>query len=102
MHHVDALLWLRQSLGKSFISCEIISISSKTFSLFQVDDDNTHYAEDYNQPGLAQDANVFLGGEPGGKYVGSLGHGIFRNRKVSILETKGSLQKKTVYFMTTC
>ena len=45
----------------------------RLFFPYQVDDDNTHYPEDYNQPGLAQDANVFLGGEPGGKYVGYSG-----------------------------
>ena len=30
-------------------------------------------AEDYTQPGLYQDANVFLGGEPGGQYTGYSG-----------------------------
>ena len=36
----------------------------------QVDDDTERRAEDTNQPGIRHDANVFLGGEPGGKFSG--------------------------------
>ena len=43
------------------------------FISIQVDDDHVKTAEDLRQPGLAHDANVFLGGQPGGKYNGYSG-----------------------------
>jgi len=39
----------------------------------KVDDDLIRELEDDKHPGLPQDANVFLGGEPGGKYSGFSG-----------------------------
>ena len=39
----------------------------------QVDDDINRLVESAEQPGLAQDANVFVGGQPGGAYSGYRG-----------------------------
>ena len=43
------------------------------FISLQVDGDHDKVAEDYSQPGLAHDANVFLAGEPGGEFAGYSG-----------------------------
>merc|ERR1719461_592457 len=37
-----------------------------------VDDDVTRVVESSEQPGLGQDANVFVGGQPGGAYSGCI------------------------------
>ena len=41
--------------------------------MLQVDDDHVKTGENYQQPGLAHDANVFLGGQPGGEFSGFSG-----------------------------
>ena len=52
---------------------EVVVSFGVGFISLQVDGDHDKVAEDYSQPGLAHDANVFLAGEPGGEFSGYSG-----------------------------
>ena len=67
---------------------EVVVSFGVGFISLQVDGDHVKVAEDYSQPGLAHDANVFLAGEPGGEFSGY--GGCVESVKVWIAPTKFS------------
>ena len=62
---------------------EVVVSFGVGFISLQVDGDHDKVAEDYSQPGLSHDANVFLAGEPGGEFSGF--SGCVESVQVSIL-----------------
>ena len=67
---------------------EVVVSFGVGFISLQVDGDHDKVAEDYSQPGLAHDANVFLAGEPGGEFSGY--SGCIESVQVWITSTKFS------------